>query len=228
MCCTRDTTLTAPAHTRGPMTRLRDCVVDRAAWLTQRFRRDETAATAVEFGLIAVPFLALLMAIFETTFVLFNAEVVDTVTASVSRQLMTGQIQGNGQTCAQQKLAFQNLICPTSGARPASALPSNFDCTKVIIDVRQSTAINNLDESNALYKDPTKAQFAPAPAGQNNIIRVIYPLPAVLPILSGYGNATIGNNRAGQVQIQGTWTHILMGIAVFRTEPYGSGGGSSC
>lgn len=227
MDCTRDIP-TKAATAGGALARLRHSTVVRAAQLIQRFRHDIAAATAVEFGLIAVPFLAVLMAILETTFVLLNAEVVDTVTANVSRQLMTGQIQASGQTCAQQKLAFQDMICPRSGPRGASALPGNFDCAKVIIDVRQSTAMNNLDASNALYMDPSQAQFAPAPAGQNNIIRVIYPLPAVLPILSGYNNASIGNNRAGQVQINGTWMHILMGIAVFRTEPYGSGGGSSC
>ena len=133
--------------------------------LSQRFRRDEKAATAVEFAIISVPFLALLMAIFETTFVLFNAEIVDAVTANVSRQLMTGQIQTNGQTCAQQKQAFQDMICPASGTRPVTALPSNFDCTKVIIDVRQSTAMNNLDESNTLYTKSVAGAVRPGPAG---------------------------------------------------------------
>lgn len=194
----------------------------------RRFRRDERAATAVEFAIIAVPFLAVLMAIFESTFVLFNAEVVDAVAANVSRQLMTGQIQSNGQTCAQQKVAFQNMICPTSGARPSTALPSNFDCSKVIIDVRASNAVNNFDVSNNLYMNPGNAQFTPAAQGQNNIIRIIYPLPAILPVIWGNTTASMKVDRTGQVQTGGLWTHILMGTAVFRTEPFGGGGGSTC
>lgn len=194
----------------------------------RRFQRDERAATAVEFAIIAVPFLGVLLAIFESTFVLFNAEVMDSVAANVSRQLMTGQIQTSGQTCALQKQTFQNMICPLSGARPGTALPANFDCSKVIIDVRASNAVNNLDVSNSLYANPTQAQFAPAPQGQNNIIRVIYPLPAILPVLAGTTTATIAPIRNGQTVSGGIWTHILMGIAVFRTEPYGSGGGLSC
>jgi Flp pilus assembly protein TadG len=196
--------------------------------LLRRFRREENAASAVEFAIISIPFLGILMAIFETTFVLFNAEMVDAVTANVSRQLMTGQIQTNGQSCAQQKVTFQNLICPTSGARPSTALPSNFDCSKVIIDVRQSSAVNNFDESNSLYQNPNQAQFSPASQGQNNIIRVIYPMQAIMPIISGFNNSSISGNRAGQVQYNGAWTHILMGISVFRTEPYGGGGGGTC
>jgi Flp pilus assembly protein TadG len=195
--------------------------------LVRRFRREENAASAVEFAIIAVPFLGILMAIFESTFLLFNAEIVDAVTANVSRQLMTGQIQTNGQTCAQQKLAFQNMICPTSGARPSTALPSNFDCSKVIIDVRQSN-LNNVDETNTLYQDPTQAQFTPATSGQNNIIRVIYPMTAIMPIITGFSNGSIGVNHAGQVQYNGVWSHIIMGTSVFRTEPYGSGGGGTC
>lgn len=194
----------------------------------RRFRRDDEAATAVEFAIIAVPFVGVLLAIFESAFVLFNAEVVDAVAANVSRQLMTGQIQTNGQTCLLQKQTFQNMICPVTGVRPSTALPSNFDCSKVIIDVRASNAMNNLDVSNSLYSDPSSAQFSPAPQGQNNIIRIIYPLPAILPVLTGTTNATIAPNRAGQASSGGIWTHILMGIAVFRTEPYGAGGGTTC
>ena len=205
-------------------------IVEFLARQVRRFRREENAATAVEFAIVAVPFLGVLMAIFETTFVLFNAEAVDAVATNVSRQLMTGQIQSSGGSCTDQKLAFQNMICPPSGARPSSALPSNFDCSKVIIDVRQSNAFNNVDVTNSLYQNPTQAQFSPAAQGQNNIIRIIYPLPAILPVLTGNTRSTITNNRAAtnQTQTNGIWTHILMGIAVFRTEPYGTGGGSTC
>ena len=157
----------------------------------RRFRRDDKAATAVEFAIIIVPFLGVLLAIFESTYVLFNAEIVDSVAANVSRQLMTGQIQTNGQTCALQKQTFQNMICPLSGPRPTSALPSNFDCSKVIIDVRASDSVNNLDVSSSLYANPSQAQFSPAAQGKNNIIRVLYPLPAIMPILAGTTTATM-------------------------------------
>ena len=195
----------------------------------RRFRRDDRAATAVEFGIIALPFLGVLLAIFESTFTLFNAQILDTVAANTSRQLMTGQIQTNGQTCASQKSTFQNMICPLTDVRPSTALPANFDCSKVIIDVRASSNNNNLDVSNTLYQNPSQAQFAPAAAGQNNIIRIIYPLPTILPVMMGSTTSNMkiihGKNDA---QVSGAWKHILMGIAVFRTEPYGSGGGNSC
>lgn len=203
-------------------------MVSRASRLPGRFRRDDKAATAVEFALVAVPFLGVLLAIFKSAFTLFNAEILDTVAANVSRQLMTGQIQTSGQTCALQKQTFQNMICPLTGTRPATALPSNFDCSKVIIDVRASNAVNNLDVSNSLYANPGQAQFTPAALGQNNIVRIIYPLPAILPILAGVTTATIAPVRTGQVTYGGIWTHILMGVSVFRTEPYGAGGGSTC
>ena len=199
------------------------------ALLLRRFRRDDKAATAVEFGIIALPFLGVLLAIFESTFTLFNAEILDSVAANTSRQLMTGQIQSNGSTCASQKTTFQNMICPLSGPRPSTALPSNFDCSKVIIDVRASSGVDNLDVSNSLYQNPSSAQFSPAAQGQNNIIRIIYPLPVILPTMMGSTTSSMkiirGKNDA---QVSGAWKHILMGIAVFRTEPYGGGGGNSC
>lgn len=199
-----------------------------AARLLQRFRSDKRGVSAVEFGLVGVPFLGLLLAMFEAAFVLFNAEMVDEATANAVRPVFTGQIQQSGQSCALQKQTFINMICPASGPRPASALPSNFDCSKVIIDLRQSDAMNNLDVSDSLYQNPGGAKFEPAPAGQNNVLRVIYPLPAILPVLFTLPNGSVGVNRAGQVQYGGKWTHMLMGVSVFRTEPYGAGGGSSC
>ena len=186
----------------------------------KHFKRNEDGATAIEFAMVSIPFLAVLFAIFETALVFFNASALDAVTANASRQLMTGQIQLNGQTAAQQKTTFQNLICPTSGTRPSTALPSQFDCSQVTIDVRASSDFSNADTTNALYANPTSAQFTPGSAGQVNIVRVIYPMPVFLAVLGGTNTNAIQANRTGQVLLSGSWVHILMGIAVFKTEPY--------
>jgi Flp pilus assembly protein TadG len=184
-----------------------------------RYRADEGAATAVEFSLILVPFLAILFAIFEAAFMFLNHEALENVTANAARRLLTGEIQGGAP--ATQKATFVNMICPTSGPRPASALPRNFDCNKVIIDVRKSGDFNaNLDTTNALYADPSKAVFQPGGPGDVNVVRVIYPQPVYLSILSGFGASSIQTSRAGQAIVDGVWTRIIMGISVFKVEPY--------
>ena len=57
--------------------------------------------TAVEFALVAAPFLALLVATFETALVFFAGRVLDEVTEEASRYILTGQAQQSNMTQAQ-------------------------------------------------------------------------------------------------------------------------------
>ncbi len=191
----------------------------RLASTGRRYGADERATTAVEFSLISIPFLAILFVIFETAFMFLNQETLENVTANAARQLLTGEIQQSSPNAATQKSTFVNLICPTSGPRPAGALPRNFDCSKVIIDVRASNDFN-VDTTNALYANPANAVFQPGAAGQINVVRVIYPLPVFLSVLNGFGASTVQPSRAGQTLVDGVWTRIIMGIAVFKVEPF--------
>ena len=67
-------------------------------------------ATAVEFALVAAPFLALLVAIFETALVFFAGRVLDEVTEEASRYILTGQAQKSNMTQSQ----FLNYVCTSS------------------------------------------------------------------------------------------------------------------
>ena len=184
----------------------------------RRWRKDQAGTTAVEFSLISVPFLAILFAIFETGFMFLNEETLENVTSNAARQILTGQIQNGSTNVATQKTTFYNLICP-SGVRPPTALPRNFNCSKVYIDVRRSTDFNSA-VTTKLYANPASATFEPGVAGQINVVRVIYPLPVYLSILSGFSVSQIKVSHAGQTFVNGIWTRVIMGISVFRVEPF--------
>ena len=51
-----------------------------------RFKRSQGGATAVEFALVAAPFLYLLMAIFETGLMLFSEYVIENGVAKAARE----------------------------------------------------------------------------------------------------------------------------------------------
>ncbi len=53
--------------------------------LFARFRRSEDGATAVEFALISVPFLALLVAILETALLFWTSQVLEEAVSETSR-----------------------------------------------------------------------------------------------------------------------------------------------
>src|ERR1700704_1188384 len=73
----------------------------------RRFRQCEDGATAVEFAMVATPFLALTFAIMETAFVFFAGQALETATADSSRLILTGQAQTQGYTQAQ----FKDAVC---------------------------------------------------------------------------------------------------------------------
>jgi Flp pilus assembly protein TadG len=192
------------------------------ASLSVRYRRARAALTrlagathgaaAVEFALIAVPFIALLLAIFQTAVVMFAAQALETATEIAARQIMTGQAQSSSLTQAQ----FRNLICPTSsgGTPAANALPALIDCSKLIIDVRVANNFSSADTSKNVFTTPSQAQFSPGSGGSINVVRVLYQLPPYLSILGGTSN--IFGVTGGPM------TNVIMATAVFQVEPYNS------
>jgi hypothetical protein len=84
------------------------------------FRRATKGATAVEFALIAVPFLLLLFSIMEVAFIFFATTVIENAVVATSRQLRVGTIQTEAQ--------FRNALC--------DRVRVVVDCSNLIVDVR--------------------------------------------------------------------------------------------
>ena len=193
----------------------------------RRFAAETRAASAVEFGLVAVPFLGLLLSIFETGFVVWTSEGLQTAVQDASRNLLTGTAQTQAITTADQ---FRTTyICPATGVR---ILPSFIDCSKLIIDVRSFpvpaaySVLATLDVANDFYAGNATRLFCPGNAGAITVVRVAYPMPVFLPTIVAGANATVSLLTAGLVaNVPGTsgFSHLLLATSVFQAEPYGSG-----
>ena len=183
--------------------------------ILRRFNADARGATAVEFGLIGVPFLGLLLALFQTGLVFFANEGLEAAVQAAARNIYTGTAQTSGITTADQFRT--NYMCPTVGPR---ILPSYIDCTKLIIDVRTANSMTGDDLSADFYN--TTQQYCPGQIGDIVVVRVIYPMPAILPIITGNSTRTISRSFAGLVNnVPGNsgWKQLLLGTAVFQNEP---------
>ena len=203
----------------------RDTAQEKLLRLLRQFCQDCNGATAVEFAMISVPFLGLMFAIFETAFVFLAQEGLDAATSTAARQLMTGQAQGMSITSATQ---FANsLICnPTAPAQ--RILPSFIDCTKLVVDVSQAASFANTDVSNDFIKNPT-TNYNPGGANCIAVVRVAYPMPVYLSILSANKLVATGNdNTSGQSSYNGTMSYMLLSTAAFRNEPFPSSTYSAC
>jgi Flp pilus assembly protein TadG len=54
--------------------------------LGRRIRRDESGATAIEFGLVALPFFALMFAILETALLFLASQTLETASRTTTRR----------------------------------------------------------------------------------------------------------------------------------------------
>src|SRR5438094_4184844 len=91
----------------------------------RRFARQQDGAAAVEFGLVAAPFLAMTFAIMETAVIFFAGQALETAAADSSRLIMTGQAQTQGYDQAK----FKTAVC--------AKIYGLFNCTAgLYIDVK--------------------------------------------------------------------------------------------
>src|SRR5688500_1024408 len=92
--------------------------------LARRFARHEDGSAAIEFGVVIIPFLAILFAIIETAMVFFVGQTMETAIADTARLVMTGQAQSQGF----DKAKFQQEIC--------TRLHGMIDCGKMAVAVQ--------------------------------------------------------------------------------------------
>ena len=175
---------------------------------SRHFALCRKGATAIEFALVAAPFLALLVATFETALVFFAGRVLDEVTEEASRYILTGQAQQSNMTQAQ----FLNYVCTSSNT--AALVSALFNCSKLMVSVQ-----NYSDFASASTTGPTLTfnsngtvsnawNYAPGTPGSIVVVQVMYQWPIVLgPLNFNLSNLSNGNR-------------LLVSTAVFKTEPY--------
>jgi Flp pilus assembly protein TadG len=178
----------------------------------RRFARQQDGAAAVEFALIAVPFMALLFAILETALVFFAGQTLEAATADSARLVLTGQAQtGTSPTTGNvgySQADFKNAVC----ARIASI----FDCTgNIYVSVKSYSTFAQVDTSSPVTNgvfDTTKMQYSPGTAGDIVIVQVFYQWPIYVSLLDSNLSSLNGSKR------------LLVATAVFRNEPFVASG----
>ena len=177
-------------------------------------RRDKTGATAVEFALLGIPFMALLFGIVEISILFFITSTVHHAVAEVAREIRTGEFQLSGGGAGE----FKAAIC--------SAMSTVGNCDNLRVDVISSAS--GKFSALALPASPTSCSGTPAevkaceasdpamPADQYEnteggdvvIVRVQY-----VHHLSVPNALTRLSNAAGN-------THVITATTAFKNEPF--------
>jgi Flp pilus assembly protein TadG len=171
------------------------------------FIKDRKGATAVEFALIATPFLALIAALIQTFLLFFAQSQLENAVRQSGRQIMTGQVQTQDASLTQLQAvaAFHQTVCNNAAVL--------FTCAGVMVDVQvasQWSAANTGLPTLTYNSNGTVSntwQFNPGNAGDIVVVRVMY----LWPVFFG----PIAFNMANQAN----GSRLIMASAAFQNEP---------
>lgn len=187
------------------MTRPASSLIGRLRALRRsRFGRDENGTTAIEFGLLAVPFFTIIGAILETSVVMLASQMLESGVNDASRLIRTGQ----AQTEKFDEAAFKQNIC--------GRLYAMFgDCDGLRVSVEPIPDFSEQPLPPPLSCDAQKKcdwtmpEKFDAGAGSNTVlVRAYYKWPIIFNF-GGFGFSNLADN-----------TRLISAVRVFRNEPF--------
>jgi len=168
----------------------------------RRLAVSNSGATAVEFSFVAAPFLALLIALFQTGIVFLAGRELDEAVAQSGRYIMTGQAQNSSMTQSQ----FASLICQNIYAL--------FNCGSLMVNVQTYPSFSAASTSAPTLTYSAQGQvtnswtYNPGGPGDIVVVQVMYQWPLVLGPL-GFNLSNLSNGD-----------RLLISTAVFQNEPF--------
>lgn len=165
-------------------------------------RKDESGFTAVEFALVAVPFLMLLMGIIQIALYYFTTFSLENAVERAAREIRTGQVQ----TQSIDAQAFKQKVC--------EYMPGFAKCaSQVRVDVRSFSSFGGIQGNTPPGLDGdgnlgSNFTFAPGSGGDVVLVTAFYEwtLTKVIPFLE------LGNMAGG--------SRLIQAAVAFRNEPF--------
>ena len=157
-----------------------------------------SAASALEFALIAPPFVLSMMTIFDVAINSYFLHVIDGAAQVASRQIMTGTV--NSATTSQT--AFKTLVC--------NQLTVMVRCSDVTVSVTKLTSsFYELTQyhggTNFTLKVPGQSgvpvNYCPGGPGDYVVVQIVYPTIQIIPIAS-FGSLLYGNTVSSNFAIR--------------------------
>jgi Flp pilus assembly protein TadG len=170
--------------------------------ILRRFKRSQSGVTAIEFAMVAPPFFALMMAIFEVGIMLFSEYIIEHGVGKAARMIRTGEVQ----TQPMDKVAFKTLVCGN--------LAGYLGCeANLHVDVRAFADFDDiilpapLTADGELSSAVTSGAYDPGDPYEVVVVRVYYAWSLFSPGMTLMANMSDGRR-------------LLAAGAAFRNEPY--------
>lgn len=182
-----------------------------ALQLLRRWRKDQSGETAIEFAMVAMPFLLLLFGIMSVCLYFFTNFTIENATWQAARAIRTGQVQqsqgayAGAVTLEDRKKAFKKALCDKA--------PTFLDCSnKAVVIVQSNTSFGGIVEpkcaTNGTLINEASTGFDTGGASSVVLVTVCYPwtFGGKLPFIK------LGTLNDGSLLMQAS--------VAFRTEPY--------
>lgn len=166
------------------------------------FVRRNDGAAALEFAIVAAPFIAIILATLQTALAFFAGEVLESAVADSSRSILTG----SAQNASLSQSGFATTVC--------GKVQALFDCSKLMIDVQTANSFGAANTSMPTLTFDSHGnvnnawKFQPGSPGDVVVMRVMYQWPVFLGPLG----LSLSNEANGAL--------LLMATATFKNEPY--------
>lgn len=192
-----------------------DAQPKRSRSLFKRLLREKSGTSAIEFSLLALPFLMVLFASLET-FTAFTAEqLLANATETMARKIRTGEI-----TSAMPEEDFRKAFCAEISIIMTCSATEAKTASKLFIDVRSFSEFSKIPKTiprvGGANSDLDTSGFKFLPGGPTtiNIVRAYYRWEVITDLVRPY----ITNLRpAGSSMPK---DYLMVATAAFRNESY--------
>ncbi|MBX9459747.1 MAG: pilus assembly protein [Rhizobium sp.] len=187
-----------------------------------RLRRDREGAAALEFAILAVPFMLLIFATFETFFAFTGEQLMANAVETMARKIRTGEITfGQGKPTDVTEVEFRQLFCDEVSILSMCSETEAATPEKLYLDVRQFASYADMPRevpkvSTADYADLDTSDFAFSPGGPNsrNMLRAYYRWQIMTDLMRPY----ITNIRPANKPVPTDF--LIVQTSAFENEDY--------
>ncbi len=182
--------------------------------LLRRAGKDKDGATAIEFALLGIPFVALLFGIVEISVLFFMTSTVHHAVAEVARDIRTGEFQGTGGGAAE----FKAAVCAN--------MSTVGNCNNLRVDVVSSatgkfSALNLPQSPQACTGTPAQIDACEAadPAMPADNYSVTASGDVVIVRVQYVHHLSVPNELTRLANAAGN-THVITATTAFKNEPF--------
>lgn len=185
----------------------------------KRLGKSESGSTAMEFGILAIPFFLIIVATIETFVAFAGEQLLESAVDSMSRKLRTGEITFNmGLPTDLNEAEFNTEFCNEISLMLSCDGIGTAD-QKLFVDLQTVTNYSSIDASvpkvtSANYSELDTSGFGYNPGGSGtiNMLRVYYKWEVTTDVIRPY----ITNIRPSS----GSEYYLMVATTAFQNEGY--------